>query len=613
LFRLRKALGDEYFSADKVTIRFIPGPEYLFDINQLQINDDEPISSDDLAGRLSVYRGELLVGFYDEWISPERERVQALYEYRMQDLLDQLVMEGKWREVSKWGELWIANGTSPEPAYRSLMMASAGLGDLSGVANTYQRCVDDLRSELSVEPSAETNYLYKRLSRGEWIPKKLADHPVHSLPTPPTPFVGREVELKAIKERLGDPECRMLTLVGIGGIGKSRLALQVAFDLIDEYKNGVVFVPLASVESPTLFVSTIIESIGFQMAGEVPPREQLLGYLREKETLLIFDNFEHLLDAAELLGEIANRSPGVKILTTSRERLNLRGEWLFEVMGMPEPKFPETGEIGHQDAIQLFTQSAQRIDSSFSLSEVDREHLTRIWRLVGGMPLALELAASWVRTLSLGEIAEELDIGIGFLSSSLRDIPERHRSIQVVFDTSWQLLTDQEKGVFKKLSVFRSGFGRAAADRVGDASLTTLSAFVDKLFLHKTSVDRYEIQGLLRQYASAKLKEQPEEEEVALYLHCDTYSDLLHQAEPVLRSSKRQSAIDEISLELDNIRAAWEWATNTGASRGWRRLAGRLMHYVVIWRRVSMRILNWCCQRSLAGTRGSPGGLVNTE
>jgi DNA-binding SARP family transcriptional activator len=164
LFRLRKALGDEYFSADKVTIRFIPSPEYLFDINQLQINDDEPISSDDLAGRLSVYRGELLVGFYDEWISPERERVQALYEYRMQDLLDQLVMEGKWREVSKWGELWIANGTSPEPAYRSLMMASAGLGDLSGVANTYQRCVDDLRSELSVEPSAETNYLYKRLS-----------------------------------------------------------------------------------------------------------------------------------------------------------------------------------------------------------------------------------------------------------------------------------------------------------------------------------------------------------------------------------------------------------------------------------------------------------------
>jgi predicted ATPase len=341
--------------------------------------------------------------------------------------------------------------------------------------------------------------------------------------------------------------------------------LQVAFDLIDEYKNGVVFIPLASVESPTLLVSTIIESIGFQMAGEVPPQEQLLGYLREKEALLIFDNFEHLLDAAELLGEIVNRSPKVKIFTTSRERLNLRGEWLFEVMGMPEPVIPDEGEIGHQEAIQLFTQSAKRIDADFSLSESDRDSLIRICRLVGGMPLAIELAASWVRTISLAEIAEELDKGIDFLSSSLRDIPERHRSIQVVFDTSWQLLTDHEKSVFKKLSVFRSGFGRVAADRVGDASLATLSAFVDKLFLHKTSVDRYEIQGLLRQYALGKLKEQPEEEEVALYLHCETFSDLLLQTEPVLRSSKRQSAIEEIRLELDNIRAAWEWATETRA------------------------------------------------
>ena len=242
LFRLRKALGEEYFTADKVTISFVPGTEYLLDIDQLQIDEGETTSSEDLADSVSVYRGELLSGFYDEWVSLERERVQSLYEYRMQDLLDQLVMEGKWRQVGKWGEFWIANGTSPEPAYRSLMMASAGLGDLSGVANAYQRCVDDLRSELSVEPSAETNYLFKRLSRGEWIPKKLADHPVQSLPTPPTPFVGRKSEIKAIKERLSDPECRMLTLVGIGGIGKSRLALQVAFDLIDEYKNGVIFI-----------------------------------------------------------------------------------------------------------------------------------------------------------------------------------------------------------------------------------------------------------------------------------------------------------------------------------------------------------------------------------
>jgi predicted ATPase/DNA-binding SARP family transcriptional activator len=560
LFRLRKALDDEYFSADKVSIRFNPGQNYHLDIDQLEIAGDETISSEDLADRVSAYKGELLSGFYDEWITLERERFQALFEYRMQDLLDQLTMEGKWREVRKWGEFWIGNGTSPEPAYRALMMAYAGLGDLSGVANIYQRCVDDLRSELSVEPSAETNYLYKRLSRGEWIPKKLDDHPVHDLPTPPTPFVGRDEELRDIKERISDPECRLLTLVGIGGIGKSRLALQVAFDLVDAYKNGVFFIPLASVESATLLVSTIIEAIGFQIAGEVPPEEQLMGFLREKETLLILDNFEHLLDAAALLSDIVNQSPKVKILTTSRERLNLRGEWLFEVMGLPDPIVDETKNLAQYDVVQLFTQSARRIDPDFLISEADQEHLIQICKLVGGMPLAIELAASWVRMLSLGEIEVELEKGIDFLSSSLRDMPERHKSIQVVFDTSWNLLTDQEKVVFKKLSVFRSGFGRRAAERVGDASLSDLSTFVDKLFLHKTSVDRYEIQGLLRQYAGAKLKEQPEEEQVAKFLHCDTYADMLSEIETKLRSSKRQSAIEEISLELDNIRTAWDWA-----------------------------------------------------
>lgn len=560
LFRLRKAIGENFFESDKVTIKFDPGPQYILDAAQLELAEGETISSEDMARRISVYKGELLSGFYDEWITLERERVQALFEHRMQDLLDQLVMEGKWREVREWGEFWIAHGFSPEPAYRSLMMAFAGLGDLSGVASVYQRCVDDLRSDLSVEPSAETNYLYKRLSRGEWIPKTLSDHPVHNLPTPPTPFVGRAEELREIKERLRDRECRMLTLVGIGGIGKSRLALQIAFDLVDEFKNGVFFIPLASVESTTLLVPTIVELIGLQMAGEVPPREQLLGYLRDKESLLIFDNFEHLLDDAELLNEIASLSPKVKILTTSRERLNLRGEWLLEVMGLPTPATDETEDLDKYDVIRLFMQSAKRIVADFSVLREDQKHLINICQLVGGMPLATELAASWVRMLSCAEIANELEQGIGFLSSSLRDAPERHKSIQVVFDTSWQLLSDPEKAVFKKLGVFRGGFGRKAAERVGDTSLTTLSTFVDKLFLHKTAADRYEIPGLLRQYTLAKLGEQPEEERVAMHLHCDTYTNLLNEIESDLRSSKRQIAIEEINLEMDNIRAAWDWA-----------------------------------------------------
>jgi predicted ATPase/DNA-binding SARP family transcriptional activator len=562
LWRLRNAIGEQYFSTDKTTITFVTSSDYVLDVDTLKIQDGDTLSSEDLVNKVSVYKGELLPGFYDEWVTLERERLHSIFEDRMQDLLDQLVKEGRWRDVREWGEYWIAHGFSPEPAYRGLMMAYAGLGDLSGVAVIYQRCQEDLRKELSVEPSAETHYLFKQLSQGKWVPPTLSEHPIHHLPTPPTPFIGRESELGALKERLRDPGCRLLTLVGIGGIGKSRLALQIAFDLVDEYTHGVYFIPLASVSSPMLLISAIVEALGFQLEGDAEPQDQLRNYLREKEMLLILDNFEHLLDSAGLLTDVISNSPKIKILTTSRERLNLRGEWLVEIMGLPTPEEDDIEDLIQFDVIQLFLQSAKRIQYDFTIRMEDKPYLIKISQLIGGMPLAVELAASWVRMLSCREIAEELNKDIDFLSSQFRDLPDRHKSIQVVFDTSWELLNDREKRVFKKLAVFRNGFNRKAAERVAGASLVILSTFVDKLFLHKTSADRYEIHGLLRQYALAKLNEEPSEEKEAEYLHCDTFTDLLSKREMDLRGSKRQEAIEEIGSEIDNIRAAWDWGIN---------------------------------------------------
>jgi predicted ATPase/DNA-binding SARP family transcriptional activator len=562
LWRLRNVIGDRYFDADKTTITFITDSDYFLDLDILEIQNGKALSSEDLVKKVSVYKGELLPGFYDEWVTLERERVHSVFEDRMQDLLDQLVKEGRWRNVREWGEYWIAHGFSPEPAYRGLMMAYAGLGDLSGVAMIYQRCQEDLRKELSVEPSAETHYLFKQLSQGKWVPPTLTEHPVHHLPTPPTPFIGREHELAELKERLNDPTCRLLTLVGIGGIGKSRLALQIAFDLVDEYIHGVYFIPLASVASPMLLISAIVEALGFQLEGDVEPWDQILGYLREKEMLLILDNFEQLLDSAGLLTDIISNSPKIKILTTSRERLNLRGEWLVEILGLPTPEADNIEDLTQFDVIRLFLQSAKRIQSDFSIKTEDTPYLIKICQLIGGMPLAVELAASWVRMLTCREIAEELDKGIDFLSSQFRDLPDRHKSIQVVFDTSWDLLNEREKRVFKKLAVFRGGFNRLSAEKVAGASLVILSTFVDKLFLHKTSADRYKIHGLLQQYTLSKLHEHPSEEKEAEYLHCDTFTDLLSKKETDLRGSKRLEAIEQITLEIDNIRVAWDWGVN---------------------------------------------------
>jgi predicted ATPase/DNA-binding SARP family transcriptional activator len=385
-----------------------------------------------------------------------------------------------------------------------------------------------------------------------------------NLPVPLTPFVGREAELAEIQARLGDPTCRLLTLVGPGGCGKTRLALVAAEAQIDSYPHGVFFVSLAPLDSVDSIVPTVAEALGFRFYEEGEPQQQLLDYLRQKRMLLILDNFEHLVEGAGLVTEILQTAPEVQILATSRARLNVGGEHLFPVVGMHFPDEETIEDATQYSAIKLFLSNVCRTQPSFEPSADELTEVVRICRLVDGMPLGILLAAAWADVLTPLEIAAEISRGLDFLETDLRDVPERQRSMRAVFDHSWKLLTEREKEVFQGLSVFRGGFTCDAAQKATDASLRDLMVLVHKSLLHRTARGRYGMHELLRGYAAEKLDGSPAAGDAARDRHSAYYVAALQRWEADLKGPRQQTALAEMDTEIENARAAWDWAVERG-------------------------------------------------
>ena len=392
--------------------------------------------------------------------------------------------------------------------------------------------------------------------------KTLSAHP-NNLPTQATQFIGRKPELEEIANLVKTPSCRLLTILGQGGIGKTRIALQAAAEMIDDFHHGVYFVALAALSRPEAIVPTVADALKFNFYSNKDPELELLGYLKEKKILLVLDNFEHLTEGAVLISSILKEAPQVKCIATSRSKLGLEAEWVFEVKGMRFPGASDIGDLETYSALELFTASARRSKPDFNSGPGEEEDILEICRLVGGLPLGIELAASWLRTLSLDEIVSEIKGGFDFLETSARDVPDRHRSLRDVFEYSWKLLSEEERKVLERISCFRGSATREAIEKITTASLFLLSSLVNKSLLQKVG-SRYLMHEVIRQYAKAKLKKKPKDEQQTMDSHSDYFTALLSIKSEGFRGADVRKTLDELGADIENIRAAWVWASERG-------------------------------------------------
>jgi predicted ATPase/Tfp pilus assembly protein PilF len=516
-----------------------------------------------------LYGGSLLEQFFlsdsstfEEWATLQREWLNREVMEALDHLTNYHERRGDYAQARVYAQRQVQLEPWREEAHRQLMRLLALDGQRSAALAQYQTCRRTLAQELNVEPTAETRLLAEQIRAEEELRAK---PPAHHLPTSPTPFVGRKEELADLADLLADPDCRLVSLIGPGGIGKTRLALQTATDHIGVFDHGVHYIPLASITSSNLLASTMVSALGIPPYSTQSPQDLLQSYLHNKEMLLVLDNMEHLLDASLLLNELLQRAPGLMILVTSRERLNLQEEQVYEVGGLRYPE-GETPEVESHSAVDLFEQCARRADRHFSIGKAEMAHTVRICQMVEGMPLGVELAAAWVRARSCEEIAREVEHNLDILTTRLRDVPKRHRSVRATFEYSWQLLAGAERNLLARLSVFQGGFHPQAAARVAGASPTTLSNLLDKSLIRRISSERYDMHNLLRQFAVDKLKTTPQELARTQREYVRHFSSFLEQQAEHLRGQGQKQALLRIGLEIENARQMWKTAIAQGSA-----------------------------------------------
>ncbi len=632
LWRIRKAfpsnLKTEYLFADNLAITFNGSAEYWLDVTALE-EADENASADELMKILLSYRGELLPGFYDEWVILEREHLNSVFEHTMARLLSVMKEEKRWLEILDWGERWIKLGRKPEPAFRALLSAHAAMGDMSKVAATYDRCVKSL-GEIGFEPSEDTRLLYKDLKSGKQtsgarneafsISPKQNSSSITNIPVPLTSFIGREKELIEIERLLSTS--RLLTLTGSGGVGKTRLAIKTASDSIKNFKDGVFWVDLVSLSDENLIPQEIAQALHLHGMPQESLLETLKGYLKLKNLLIVLDNCEHLIRAcAQYAEQLLAACPKLKILATSIEALGLFNETIWHVPSLALPEMQRSislQEFRGFASIELFDERASHARSDFALTEQNVRSVAQICQRLDGIPLAIELAAARIKVLSVDEIASRLDDRFSLLTAGSRTAIPRHQTLRATIDWSHDLLSEQERILFRRLAVFAGGFTLEAAEAVcsfGELKrsdiLELLGRLVDKSLViveqaSKTGETRYRLLETIRQYAHEKLAGIGEAREIRDQ-HLDFFVKLAEQAESYIFGDQSAVRFKRLDPELDNIRAAIEWSTSSGKAVAALQIVGSLAYF---WFARGLHASEWHDHTQQALAR--PEGMART-
>ncbi len=563
---LRRHLAD-HLDITRETARIKPGARLYLDLVDLQ----EKLASGKIEQAIEIYQGDFLQGFhlhdaagFEEWARWEADRARSPLLKALHTAADTAMTDGEY--VCGIGYLHRLLELDPldESAHEKCMLLLALDGQRGAALAQYERCRVIFKEELDAPPSLDVERLYQKILRGEKLTAPAPVMPGHNLPAAQTSFIGREPELRQLAAMLNDPACRLISLVGPGGCGKSRLALQAAGRAMRSFTDGACYVPLEACGSTKLLVNAIAKALEFSIDGyasDFDPKTQLLDYLRGRSILLLMDGFEHLVEGAGLLSEILEAAPKARLIVTSRQRLGLHGEWILQLEGLPVDPVATPTEAQDSDAAQLFCARARQSNLDFQLVESDQESVVRICQLVEGMPLGIELAAAWHPMLNPAEIAGEMEKDLDFLSSSMRDMPEKHRSLRAVFDSTWALLSPEEQILFSRLAIFRGGFTRHAAEQICGASLAQLTKLRDKSLLWKTSSGKFDMHNLLRQFALEKLDLFSEKEREALHMrYSQYYVSLLLDREMDFWGTRMLQAREEIRQEIENLHAAIDWA-----------------------------------------------------